>query len=86
MFRLFFISKEQAFHICDKSQYRESTSWEKAKLTFRYYWCTTTRNYVNRNRKLTQAIKASHLECLKSHEREQLKYRMDLELKNQVQQ
>lgn len=84
MFRLFFITKEQAFHICDKTQYRESTSWEKVKLTFRYVWCTTTRKYVNRNTKLTKAIEASKLECLQHHERKLLEERLEQHLKNQV--
>lgn len=81
MSRLFLISKEEAFHICDKSQYRESSLGEKLKLTFRYLWCRTTRLYVNRNKKLTKAIKSSNLECLKYSERQllhdQLKKHLD---------
>lgn len=86
MYRIFFISKEQAFHICDKSQYRESTAWEKAKLTFRYFWCNSTRRYVNRNTKLTKALELSNIECLKHCERKLLDERMEQLLKNQMQQ
>lgn len=84
MTRLFLITKEEAFHICDKSQYRESTLWEKIKLNFRYSWCQTTRTYVNRNRKLTKAIQSSRLECLEYSERKFLEDRLNEYLKNQM--
>lgn len=84
MFRLFIISKEEAFHICDKSQYRESTLWEKIKLSFRYLWCRTTRLYVNRNTKLTKALKSSNLECLEYSERKLMEDRLNQQLKNQI--
>lgn len=85
MSRLFLISKEEAFHICDKSQYRESTLWEKVKLSFRYLWCRTTRHYVNRNNKLTKTIKSSNLECLRFNERQMLDAQVKQHLNNQVQ-
>lgn len=84
MFRLFIISKEEAFHICDKSQYRESTLWEKVRLSFRYLWCRTTRLYVNRNTKLTKALKSSNLECLEYSERKLMEDRLNQQLKNQM--
>ena len=84
MARLFLITKEEAFHICDKSQYCESSLWEKMKLNFRYSWCRTTRMYVNRNKKLTQVIKSSKLECLEYAERKFLEDRLIEQLKNQM--
>jgi hypothetical protein len=84
MSKLFLISKEEAFHICDKSQYHESTLWEKVKLTFRYLWCRTTRLYVIRNKKLTKAIQSSNLECLNANERQLLESQLKKQLKNQV--
>ena len=85
MFKLFFISKEQAFQICDKSQYCEATLWEKIKLNFRYIWCRATRLYVSRNKKLTKAIKSSNLECLEYSERKLMEDRLNERLKNQMQ-
>lgn len=84
MIKLISISKEEAFHICDKSQYYESTLWEKIKLYFRYAWCRATRQYVNRNTKLTKSIKSSKLECLNYSERKLLEDRLNDYLKNQM--
>lgn len=84
MSRLFLISKEEAFHICDKSQYSESTYWEKLKLNFRYLWCRNTRQYVDRNTKLTKTLKSSNLECLDFSERQQIEKSLKERLKNQM--
>lgn len=86
MLKSLFISKEEAFHICDKSQYKESSLWEKMKLMFRCLFCRTTRHYVDRNTKLTQAIASSKVECLKHSERELLEAQLKKQLKNKVQQ
>ena len=84
MLRLFIISKEEAFHICDKSQYYESTMWEKTKLKLRYIWCPNTRHYVNRNKKLTKAIQSSNLVCLEHSERQLIEERLNEQLKNKM--
>lgn len=84
MANIFLISKEEAFHICDKSQYCESTFWEKFKLRFRYSWCRSTRIYVDRNTKLTKTLKSSNLECLNETERQLIADRLKEQLKNQV--
>lgn len=82
---LLFISCEEAFEICDKSQYNEATLWEKIKLNIRYTWCQFTRAYVKKNKKLTKAIKASHIQCLHQNERQALQEQLDHQLKNQMQ-
>ncbi len=84
MLRLIIISKEEAFHICDKSQYYESTLWEQTKLKLRYMWCPNTRHYVNRNKKLTKAIQSSNFKCLSDHERQMIEDRLNNHLKNQM--
>ena len=84
MLRLILISKEEAFHICDKSQYYESSLLEKFKLRLRYLWCQNTRNYVKRNKKLTHAIKSSNLDCLHHSERKVIEERLNEHLKNQM--
>ena len=84
MLRLILISKEDAFHICDKSQYCESTLWEKARLLLRCSWCPNTRHYVGRNKKLTKAITTSKLKCLHRQEREIFEENFKEKLKNQM--
>ena len=77
-----FITCEEAFHICDKSQSGEANGWEKFKLNVRLLWCQVTRAYVKRNRKLTKTIEKGHVECMDSSEKNDLKLRFDQELKN----
>ena len=77
-----FITCEEAFHICDKSQYGEANGWEKFKLNVRLLWCQVTRAYVKRNRKLTKTIEKGHVESMDSSEKNDLKLRFDQELKN----
>ena len=83
--RIFFISCEEAQHICDKSQYAEATLWEKVKLNIRLSWCKITRAYTKNNRKLTKAIQTSNIECLKQNERKELNDHFQHELENQNQ-
>ena len=79
---IFFISCEEAFHICDKAQYGEATIIEKIKLNLRYLWCGFTKAYVNRNKKLTEAIKTANVQSLHQNERQQLLERFNQQLKN----
>lgn len=79
-----FISCEEAKHICDKSQYGDSTFWERIELTIRYMWCRITKAHVKRNKKLTKALKSSHVQGLQQNEREQLIEKFSQQLKNQV--
>ncbi|SFN91971.1 hypothetical protein SAMN04487989_10691 [Bizionia echini] len=81
--RYLFITCEEAQHICDKAQYNEATNWEKFKLTLRYFWCHITRSYVKRNSKLSESVKNSKLNCLKTIEREQIKAQFTKELSKQ---
>lgn len=85
MFKKIFVSREEAFLICDKSQYCESTLWQKVKLGVRYLICRATRAYVNRNIKLTKAMKSSNLECLEYSERKLIEDRFIEHLKDDMQ-
>ena len=78
-----FISCEEAFEICDKAQYNEATFWEKFQLNLRYIWCHLTKNYVTRNKKLTQTLKNAKVECLKTEEKQLLQQQFDNQLQNQ---
>ena len=77
-----FITCEEAFHICDKSQYGEASWWEKFKLNLRLIWCNITRSYVKRNRKLTKTIEKGHVDYLNSSEKNNLKLHFEKELES----
>ena len=79
-----FISCEEAFEICDKSQYGDASLWEKFKLNVRYIWCSITKSYVRRNKKLTHVLKTSQIHSLHTSEREQLLHRFNQELHNKM--
>ncbi|RIA10546.1 hypothetical protein OE09_2411 [Flavobacteriaceae bacterium MAR_2010_72] len=80
---VFFISCEEAQHICDKSQYGEATLWEKFKLNIRLTWCRITRAYTKKNQALTKTIKTSKIECLKNEEQQALKKSFEEQLHQQ---
>lgn len=82
---IFFISCEEAFHICDKAQYGEATLIEKIKLNLRYLWCRFTQKYVNRNKRLTRTIKIANVQGLHQTEHQQLHERFNQQLKNNMQ-
>ena len=74
-----FINCEQAAHICDKSQYNESTWWERLRLNLRFIYCSITRAYVKRNKKLTAMVKDA--QCMDSVAKENLRKAFDKHLK-----
>ena len=79
-----FLSCDEAYEICDKSQYGEATLWQMIKLNLRYIYCRLTQAYVKRNRKLTRAIKASNVQSLTKSEQEQLIDTFNQQLRNQM--
>ncbi len=79
-----FISCEEAYHICDKSQYGDSTLWERVKLNLRFMYCKFTRAYVSRNIKLTKLMRTSDVACLHQNERDQLLKSFNHQLKDHL--
>ena len=77
-----FITCEEAYHICDKSQYGESSMWEKIKLNLRYVWCRFTRAYVQKNIKLTKAMRLAKVQSLEQHERDLMVHKFNQLLKH----
>ncbi len=75
-----FISCEEAKHICDKTQYGESTGWERLKLGIRLSWCKFTKAYSKNNHKLTNVMKQGEVNCLKKDERNRLQEQFEKEL------
>lgn len=80
-----FISCDEAKYICDKAQYGEASTWERCKLGLRLFYCRISKNYSNKNTKLSEVIQKSDVKCLKSKERIQLQKQFDEELAKQQQ-
>ncbi|WP_412983999.1 glycine dehydrogenase [Pontimicrobium sp. IMCC45349] len=77
-----FIPCEEANHTCDKTQYKESTLWEKIKLNIHLIYCKACREYTKRNAKLTKLTKDPKVDCLKPFEKAQIKESFEKELQN----
>ncbi len=69
----FYVTRDQAKHICDKNQYGEASFLEIIKLNIRFLFCKVTRRYVRRNVKLTKIIKKSNVQTIPLSKKEQLK-------------
>ncbi|MCF1420133.1 hypothetical protein [Mangrovimonas futianensis] len=82
---ILFISCDEAYHICDKSQYNDASLWEKLKLNLRLIWCKHTRGYISKNKKLTHSLKQSKVQCMKHSEKQSLKDHFSKELQKQNQ-
>ncbi|WP_199240679.1 hypothetical protein KFZ70_07690 [Tamlana fucoidanivorans] len=60
----FTIPCNEANHVCDKSQYKNASFWEKIKLSFHLIYCRACKDYSSNNKKLSQAIDKSNIDCL----------------------
>ena len=47
---------EEAHHVCDKSQYKEASLWEKIKLNVHLIYCLACRKYTKKNTRLTKLV------------------------------
>ncbi|MCB0375814.1 MAG: hypothetical protein KDD04_07840 [Sinomicrobium sp.] len=54
---------EDANHVCDKNQYKESSGIEKIKLIIHLAYCKACRKYSISNHKLTHLIKKAEIEA-----------------------
>ena len=80
-----FISCDDANHNCDKSQYNESSFWEKFKLTIHLLYCRACRGYSNNNAKLSKVINNSNVDCLELKDKQEMKDCFEKELKQHQQ-
>lgn len=71
---------EDAFHICDKSQYKEACLWDKLKLNLHLLYCKACRKYVVRNQKLSKLIARSNIKTVPKAQKELLKEKLRKEL------
>lgn len=72
---------EEANHVCDKTQYKEATLWEKIKLNIHLIYCRACRKYTANNSKLTKTIKKSNVECLDKKCKDDMKKTLNKALK-----
>lgn len=63
----------EANHVCDKTQYKESSFWEKMKLNIHLIYCRACRHYTKNNRKLSVLIKKSKVTCMDKKDKINLK-------------
>lgn len=80
--RKLFIDCDEAAHICDKSQYNESTWWERLRLNLRYLYCHITRSYVKQNKKLSNLVSDKKVVCMDLDKKIELKEKFDHELQH----
>lgn len=76
-----FIPCDNANHVCDKTQYKEATLWEKIKLNIHLIYCRACGEYSKNNTKLTKTIKKSEVECLDKKCKEAMKLDFEKALK-----
>lgn len=75
----------EANHICDKNQYKETSFWEKVKLTFHLMYCKACRQYTAKNSKLTKLVKSPKVESLDETAKGNLQKAFEAELAKQQQ-
>mgnify|MGYP000200440866 FL=1 len=68
---------DEANHVCDKTQYKEATLWEKIKLNIHLIYCRACREYTKMNSKLTKSMHTSKVVCMDKKEKETLKKDFD---------
>ena len=68
---------DEANHMCDKTQYKEATLWEKIILNIHLIYCRACREYTKNNTKLTKKIVESKVECLDKKCKESMKKNVD---------
>lgn len=71
----------EANHVCDKTQYKNATLWEKIILNLHLIYCKVCRKYSKNNSQLTKIINKAHIECLDKKCKEKMKQELDKAIK-----
>ncbi len=74
---------KDANHLCDKTQYNETSFLEKVRLRIHLVYCHTCKKYTKHNIKLTQTIQKSNISCLDKNCKDAMRKTLDNALKNQ---
>ena len=77
------ITCSEASLVCDKSQYKESSFWEKVKHNLHLLYCKACRDYAKTNNKLSSIIAQSKLRCMDKKNKECLKNEFNKALKEE---
>ena len=83
MFKKLFISCDEATTICDKSQYNESSIFEKIQLNFHFVRCKICRLYTKQNNIMSDLFKMkseeskSGVSCMSNAEKDSLKKQLE---------
>ena len=64
---------EEAVHVCDKSQYKEASFWERLKLNIHLIYCSACRAYTKNNIKLSNVFKKSNIKTMSLNDKKDLK-------------
>lgn len=82
--KLFKVTCDEATIICDKSQYKESTAWEKIKLNIHFLQCKVCRLYTKHNNFISILINGSkdslcnkHQNYLSTQEKDEIKKELE---------
>lgn len=75
---------DEAHHVCDKSQYKEASLWEKLKLYMHLVYCRACRTYSKNNKKLSNTMYKAKIKCLDKKCKEAMKREFDKALKDQL--
>lgn len=71
---------EEAGHVCDKSQYKEASLWEKVKLNIHLIFCSVCREYSKNNTKLSIAFKKSDVKTMPLNDKKEVKEKLCQEM------
>ena len=71
---------EEAGHVCDKSQYKEASFWEKVKLNIHLLYCRACREYTKNNTKLSKAFRKSDIKTMPLNDKKDLKEKLHHEM------
>lgn len=78
----FLMSCRQATTICNKSQYSESSFWERFRLKIHLIVCAHCKDRTEQNHKLTQTIKKSNIVCLDASTKQDMRENLKREMEN----
>ncbi|HBC04804.1 MAG: hypothetical protein CL528_01020 [Aequorivita sp.] len=79
----FFLKCDDAAHVCDKTQYKEAGLFDKFMLKIHLLMCKLCRGYAKRNTKLTKTIQSADIKTLCPEVKEQIKTKLQDEIKNE---
>lgn len=71
-FRILFKCGDAA-HICDKSQYRESSRTERILMRMHQWWCKVCRQHSAENTKLTEIIQKADLKSIPEEKKQEMR-------------